>query len=77
MYKAIHQPMHPPLVAFPKSFIFRRCGCQSSKLSEPLSIVASGLSPVADVGILYGSAVADEGSADLVNVLIVFFRLIL
>ena len=77
MYKAIRQPTRQPLVACPKSFLFRRCGCQSSKLSEPLSIVASGLSPVADFGMLDGSTVADEGSADLADVLIVFFQLIL
>ena len=77
MYKAIHQPTCHPLVACPKSFLFRRCGCQISKLFEPLSIVASGLSPVADVGMIYGSVVVDEGSANLADVLIVFFRLIL
>ena len=74
MCKAIHQPTRQPLVACPKSFLFRHCGCQCSKLSEPLSVVASGLSPIADGGMLYGSAVVDEGSTDLADVLIVFFR---
>ena len=73
MYKAIRQPTRQPLVACPKSFIFRRCGCQSSKISEPLSVVSFDLSPIADGGMLYGSAVADEGSADLADVFIVFF----
>ena len=74
MYKAIHQSTRQPLVACPKSFIFCCCGCQSSKISEPLSSVAFDLSPVADGGMLYGSVIADEGSANLADVLIIFFR---
>ena len=77
MYKAILQSSHQPLVACPKSFLFRHCGYQNSKLFEPLSVVASGLSPVADIGMPYSSAVADEGSTDLADVLIVFFRFML
>ena len=74
MYKAIHQSTRQPLVACLNYFLFRHCGCQSSKLSEHLSVVTSDLSLVADGGRLHVSAVADEGSANLADMSIVFFR---